>query len=116
VDYTIAFAPDLGLSPQEFIAAWNSASARSDVGEAQLIDQPPQDFALDPELIQQGLVLLSGATGVAAGIGLEMLKDTVKDILAQYLKQKMSRTPSIRVETVRQPGGAYLLVVTGDDQ
>jgi hypothetical protein len=112
MDYHIAFDPDLGLSSQDFIAAWNDTPKCRALAEAQLTTQPPQGFPLDPQLVQQGLVLLTGAAGVAGGLALDALKDVVKEKLTEYLKQKLSRKPSIKVESIRQPGGAYLLVVT----
>jgi len=116
MDCHIAFAPDLGLSSQDFIAAWNETPEWRALAEAQLIIQPPQGFPLDPQLVQQGLVLLSGAAGVVGGLALDALKDVVKEKLTKYLKQKLSKKPSIKVESIRQPGGAYLLVVTKGDE
>ena len=63
-------------------------------------------------MVRQGLVLL---VGVAGGLVLDALKDAVKDTLAEYFKRKLegplSGKPSIKVDAIRQPGGAYLLVV-----
>ena len=36
--------------------------------------------------------------------------------LTEYLKQKLSKKPSIKVESIRQPGGAYLIVITKGDK
>ena len=116
MDYHIAFAPDLDVSSQDFVAAWNDTPECRALAEAQLTTQPPQGFPLDPQLVQQGLVLLTGAAGVAGGLALDALKDAVKDKLTEYLKRKLeeplSKKPSIQVESIRQPDGAYLLVVT----
>ena len=112
MDYHIAFSPDLGVNPHDFIAAWNDAPECRALAEARLVPQPPQGFPIDPQLVQQGLVLLSGAAGVAGGLALDALKDVVKDKLTDYLEKKLSRKPAIEVDSIRQPGGAYLLVVT----
>ena len=115
MDYHIAFAPDLDVSSQDFVAAWNDTPECRALAEARLIPQPPQGFPLDPQLVQQGLVLLTGAAGVAGGLALDALKDAVKEKLTEYLKRKLeplSKKPSIQVESIRQPDGAYLLVVT----
>ena len=112
MDYHIAFAPDLDVSSQDFVAAWNDTPECRALAEAQLTTQPPQGFPLDPQLVQQGLVLLTGAAGVAGGLALDALKEAVKEKLAAYLKDKLTREPAIQVESIRQPGGAYLLVVT----
>lgn len=112
MDYHVAFAPDLDLDSQDFIAAWNDTPECRALAEAQLITHPPQGFPLDPHLAQQGLVLLTGAAGAAGALAIDALKDVVKDKLTTYLTQKLSRKPSIKVASIRQPGGAYLLVVT----
>ncbi len=112
MDYTIAFAPELDVSSEDFVAAWNGAAECRAVAEARLGHQPPQGFPLDPQLVQQGLVLLSGAAGVAGGLALDALKDAVKDRLTAYFEERLSRKPALKVDAVRQPGGAYLLVVT----
>ena len=110
--YQIALPPDLDINPHDFITAWNDTAECRALAEARLAPQPPQGFPLDPQLVQQGLVLLTGAAGVAGGLALDALKDAVKDKLTEYFKEKMSRKPALTVDAVRQPGGAYLLVVT----
>ena len=112
MDYHIAFAPDLGVNTQDFVAGWNEATECRALAEARLVPQPPQGFPIDPQLVQQGLVLLSGAAGVVGGLALDALKDVVKDKITEYVEKKLSRKPALQVDAVRQPGGAYLLVVT----
>lgn len=112
MEFHVAFAPDLDVNPQDFIAGWNDTPECRALAEARLVPQPPQGFPLDPQLVQQGLVLLTGAAGLAGGLALDALKDAVKDKLTEYFKEKLSRTPALKVDAVRQPGGAYLLVVT----
>lgn len=113
MDYPIAFSPDLHLDPQDWIAFWNDAPESRALAEARLVPLATKGFPLDPQMIQQGLVLLAN---VAGGIALDALKDAVRDRLTEYFKQKLSPKPSIRVDSVRQPDGAYLLVVTEEAQ
>lgn len=112
MNYHIAFAPDLDVNSQDFVAAWNDTAECRALAEARLVPQAPQGFPIDPQLVQQGLVLLTGAAGVAGGLALDALKDAVKDKLTEYFKEKLSRKPALQVDAIRQPGGAYLLVVT----
>ena len=112
MDYQIALAPDLGLSAQDLVTAWNEAPECRALAEARLDDQPARDFPLESIFVQQGLVLLSGAAIAAGTLALEALKDALKDKLTEYFKEKLSPKPAIKVEAIRQPGGAYLLVVT----
>jgi hypothetical protein len=117
MQYHIAFAPNLNVNSQDFVATWNNTPECRDLAEARLIPQAPQGFPLDPQFVQQGLVLL---TGVVGGLVLDALKDVIKDRLVKYLKQKLvnplSKKPPVKVESIRQPGGAYLIIVTRGDQ
>jgi hypothetical protein len=108
MDYQIALDPGLGVSAEEFAAAWNQTTTCRELAQAWTSTLSPKGYPLDPQLIQQGLVLLSGAAGALA---LDALKNAVKDKLTDYFKEKLSRKPSLKVEAVRQPDGAYLLVV-----
>jgi hypothetical protein len=114
MDYPIALDPQLDVNPDDLVAAWNASPACRDLATAHVAPTPPPGFALDPQLVQQGLLLLSGAAGAAGALALDALKDALKDRLTAYFKEKLSRTPApaVRVDAVRQPGGAYLLVVT----
>jgi len=111
MDYHIVFTPDLNMNLQDFIAAWNETPDSRALAEAQLDTQPLQSFSFDPQVLHQGLILLSGVAGFAGGVALDVLKDMVKDKLTEYLQQKLSRKPVIKVDAIRQPGGAYLLIV-----
>ena len=116
MNYQIAIDPNLALDLDEFITAWNDTPACRALAQAQLAAQSPQGFSPDPQLVQQGLVLLTGAAGAAGALALDALKDAVKDKLAAYFKEKLAKKPSIRVNAVRQTGGAYLLVVTEESE
>ena len=113
MDYHIAFAPELGLSFQEFIAAWNDTPDCRAIAEAQLVVQPSKGFHLDPQLVHDGLVLLTGAVG---GFALDVLKDVVKDKIVEYLKQKLAKKSSVKVEDIHQPNGDYLLIVMKEEE
>jgi hypothetical protein len=112
MDYPIALDPELEVDAEDFAAAWNDAAECRALAEARAVDQPLQGFPLDPQLVQQGLVVLSGVAGAAGALALDALKDALQARLAGYLEKKLSRKPAIQVKTVRQPGGAVLLVVT----
>lgn len=114
MDHHVAFDPALGVDAQAFVAAWNEAPPTRALAEARPAALPPRGFALDPGMVQQGLVLLATAAGTLA---LDALKDAVKDKLAELFKEglegALSAEPEVEVQAIRQPGGAYLLVVTG---
>ena len=106
--YHIALSADLAVTADEFAVAWDEAPDCHNLAEAQPSFEPPQAFSLDPAL-QQGIILLSG---VAGAIAVDVVKELVKERISEFLAQRRSRKPAIRVEAVRQPGGGYLLVVT----
>lgn len=115
MDYQIAIDPSLGVNSDDFVAAWNETPACRKLAAAQTSTLSPEGYPLDPQLVQQGLILLSSAAGAAGALALDALKDAVKDKLTEYLKEKLSPKPTPKVEAVRQPGGAYLLVVTEEE-
>jgi hypothetical protein len=108
MDCYVAFDPELQIDISDFIAAWNNTADSRELAEARAVSQPPQGFPLDPELIQQGLTFLTGAATVIVGGALkDLLKDKLKEIL-----QKRFKKPAPKVEWIRQPDGAYLMVVS----
>ncbi len=120
MSYYIALDPALPLDARDVIAAWNATPACRELAEAQFVEMTPKGFSLDPQLAQQGLVLLAGAAGgFAAGMStlvLEALKDALKERLTEYFKEKLAPKPSpaLKVEFVRQPGGGLLIVTSGE--
>ncbi|MBI1882027.1 MAG: hypothetical protein HYR94_27945 [Chloroflexi bacterium] len=111
MDYHIVLSPVLQLSADEVAAAWNEVPRCRQVAQAKRAETPPtQAFPLDPALLQHGLVFLAG---VAGAITLDVLKELLKEQLSRLLKKKLTGRPQpqVVVEAIRQPDGAYLLVV-----
>jgi hypothetical protein len=113
MNYSVAFSPEIQLNAQDFVVAWNSTPRCRSLAEARLIPEMQRGFPLDPQLVQQGLVLLAGA---AAGIALDVLKDAVKAMLTEYLKQRMLKEPPVTVETVGRTDSACIFVVRQGDK
>ena len=110
MEISIALAPDLEISSVDFVDAWNQNAQTTTVATASAptSKSPLESFPLDPQ-VQQALIFLGG---VAGGIAIDIVKDTVKTFITDLIeRRRKQRTPTIRVETVRQPGGAVLLVV-----
>ena len=86
MDYHMAFDPDLGLNARDFVAAWNDTPECHALGEAQLTTQRSQGFPLDPQLVQQGLVLLTGVAGapVTHGAGTVPALALIQGTLLSY--------------------------------
>ena len=97
----------------EFIEGWNQQTQTSQLATAsqQHSKSPLEAFPLDP---QQVPIFLGG---VAGGIAVDVVKDTLKEFISDLLKRKRNqRAPKLRVEAVRQPGGAMLLVVHEEEK
>jgi hypothetical protein len=111
MEISIALAPDLEISSVDFVDAWNQNAQTTTVATASASmasKGPLESFPLDPQ-VQQALIFLGG---VAGGIAIDILKDTVKTFITDLIERRRNqRPPTIRVETKRQPGGAVLLVV-----
>jgi hypothetical protein len=105
--YHVAVEPDLALDTEAFADAWNASDVCRELAEAQVIHQPPQGFPLDPQMVQQGILVLAGAAGALTA---EALKDAVKEKLTEFFKEKLSKPPEIEVDFVPQRGGGLLIV------
>jgi len=113
----IVVDPALGLDAASLVQAWNEDAERRRLAEARLERQPPADFPLDPELVENGLILLAGALSPLA---LEAAKTAVSEWVKELLKRRREKQaagePKITVQAVPQPGGAVLLVVTEEER
>ena len=67
MDYQIAIDPSLGVNSDDFVAAWNKTPACRKLAAAQTATLSPTGYPIDPQLVQQGLILLSSAAGARRG-------------------------------------------------
>lgn len=106
---SIVLAPDLAINSVDFVDAWNTNEQTGPLATASASTQGAlESFPLDPQL-QQALIFLGG---VAGGIAIDVLKESLKTFITELLqRRRQQRPPTIRVETIRQPDGAVLLVV-----
>jgi hypothetical protein len=102
MDYQIALSPELGLSPQDFVTAWNKAPERRALAGAVL--SRPGAAQYDPALLT---VTLSVLGSLALGVAGNALYDLIKELLMEQGVRK--RTEIVQVD---QPDGSRLLVVT----
>lgn len=102
MDYQIALPPELGVSPAEFIAAWNADAKCRAVAEAHI--EHPSGVQYDPVLVAAGLAVLAG---LASGVAGNALYDLLKELLfRQGVRKRME------IMQLEQPDGSRLLVVT----
>ncbi len=78
MDYPIALPPDLGLSPADFVDAWNDTPACRAVAEAHLVESTGTQY--DPALLAATFAVLGS---VAASFAGSVLNDCIKQALAK---------------------------------
>ena len=76
MDYQVILSPALLISPEAFIAAWNTDSAGRDTAPAARAGAPPAGYPVDPGTV---LVFLGGvATTLATGVITNLISDLLK--------------------------------------
>ena len=106
MEYQIALSPDLGLSPADFVTAWNEEAEAGSVAEARLT--PSTSTSYDP--------LLLGVVAVLGSIGTSVTANAIYDLIKKVLAKKgvpQAATPSthIQIMEIKKPGGTDILVV-----
>ncbi|WP_089718588.1 hypothetical protein [Candidatus Entotheonella palauensis] len=108
MDYQIVFSPDLGLSPDSFIAAWNDDPECRDQAQASSHDEAPAGFPIEPGT---ALVFLSGvAATIATGV--------ITNLISELLKKKFLTPPPassssdpVEILVIDSAPGTRLIVV-----
>ena len=101
MDYQIALSPDLGLSAEDFVSAWNETPECRAVAEA----RPDRSAAA-----QYGPTLLAGALAVLGGVAINIVSNALYDLIKQALARRGVKTQTEIVQLDR-PDGTRLLVV-----
>ncbi len=106
MDYQVVFSPDLQLTPDTFISAWNRDPECRDKAQAEPIHEPPAGFPIDPGT---ALVFLGG---VAATITSGVITNLVSELLKTMLfKPEPQTAPAFEIVVIEQTPGTRLLVV-----
>jgi len=105
MEYQLALPPDLGLSPADFVAAWNASAECCTIAQASLSSSTSAQY--DPLLVA-ALALLST---VGIGVATNALYDLIKQVL--ITKGVHTQTQIVKID---QPDGTRILVVTIDEQ
>jgi hypothetical protein len=109
MDYRIALSPTLSLTADQFVTAWNADPDRRALSTAERVDPQAVDYPLDPELVRQGLIYMGV---VASTMVLDSLVDVAKAQIKALVEELIKKqSAGIKVEQIRQPDGAILLVV-----
>jgi len=97
-------SPDLGLSPTEFVIAWNEEEECRAVAAARLT--PPASQQYDFNLFADILL------GVVMNIASSALYDLIKKALAR----RGVPSDHIHIETLKKPDGPRFLVVDSNEK
>lgn len=80
MNYKIALPTELGISPNDFITAWNEMPECRDAAIAQIAESRPATRSFEPSLLTGTLAVLGT---VAAGVGTNALYDLIKKTLTR---------------------------------
>ena len=120
MNYQIELSSDLGLTPEEFAAAWNTSPECQAVSEARLLREKGDTF----EPITLTVILITVGTGAAANLLSDLIKSLVqkaRDKKQQQTSQQQSLPPvqshkRVYIEETRKPDGTYSLMVDTDEE
>ena len=102
-EYYIALSPDIGLSPTEFVTAWNEEKASRAVAAARLL---PASQQYDINLFAD--ILLALVTNMASS--------TLYDLIKQVLARRRVSRKHIHIEALQKPDGTRFLVIDLDEK
>jgi hypothetical protein len=107
MDYQVILAPDLALTPDTFISAWNGDPECRGTAQAEPLHAPPAAFPVDPAT---ALVLLGG---VAASIGTNVITNLITELLKTKLRKSAPQAPAtVEIVVVEHAPDTRVLVVT----
>ena len=101
--YQIALSPDLGISPDDFLEAWNEDAETRDLSEAYPMSSGSKAF--DPTLIAG--IMISVGSGVATNV--------ISALIMKVLDKK-GVSKHTHIEQMKKSDGTSLLVVDIDEK
>jgi hypothetical protein len=102
MDYQVALSPELGLSPQEFVASWNALPAAREQAEARLEQSTATTYNPD---------LLVPILDVASGIVLGMAGNAFYDVLKQIVLKPEHHMRKVHIERHEEADGRKVLII-----
>jgi hypothetical protein len=88
---TVAFAPETGISAEQFVAEWNQSANSEAIGSAEIAETQRETF-IDPA----GVLLIAS---VITGIGVNVFSTALSDFLKEQFG-KQDQTPAVNVNIV----------------
>jgi hypothetical protein len=100
MEYQIALSPNLGLSPADFITAWNEDPDTRTIAEASLSETSSASY--NP-LLDATMAILGT---VSSGIAINVLSDLLKQL---FVKKGIHK--HTRITEVKKPDGTHILII-----
>ncbi len=107
MDYQIALAPDLEISPEEFAAAWNEMQETQAVGSTTLTRSKNESFF--------DAATMTIIVSTASGIGIGLVTNAIYDVLKNALIKKGKPHKHTKITQLKQPDGTQLIVVDEEE-
>lgn len=107
MDYQIALAPDLEISPEEFAVAWNELQEAHTIGSTTLTPSKNESF-LD-------MATMTVIISTASGIGIGLVTNAIYDVLKNALTKKGKPHKHTKTTEVKLPDGTQLIVVDEEE-
>src|SRR5947209_6892476 len=105
--YQIALSPELGLSDENFVTAWNEEAEAHEIGVAHLPETKHGTI--------YNLPWLDGTIVILSGIGLNIASSVIYDLVKKILLKKNIRKHT-RMTQIDQPDGTHILLVDIDEE
>ena len=99
----VILSPEIGMSVEEFVTAWNTSEKYHQLAQADTIDTQLRQFGS----AQMVAIILTFALGVGTGVVTDFAKDAVEDFIGQYLPK-----PPPEVKVVTQADGTTIIIIT----
>ena len=107
MDYQIALAPDLEISPEEFATAWQEVQEAQAVGTTTLTRSRNESF-FDPVTMT---IIVTTASSIGGGI----VTNAIYDVLKAALIKKDKPHKHTKTTILNQPDGTQLIVVDEEE-
>ena len=103
----VILSPEIGMSVEEFVTAWNTSEKYHQLAQADTIDTQLREFgsARKAAIILTFLAVVGMEVGT--GVVTDFAKDAVEDFIGQYLPK-----PPPEVKVVTQADGTTIIIIT----
>ncbi|MHB8600666.1 MAG: hypothetical protein ACYDER_28155 [Ktedonobacteraceae bacterium] len=101
MNYEIILSPDLGISAEEFTAAWNATTETHDLATAHL--SKPKGAQFDPTLLVTTILTVTG------GVAINVISDRIIKLLEKRNEQKEHKHTHIEYEEKRDGSKRFIV-------